>query len=235
MYGRHSQAIGRNPLDAPQPDVLSAMQRIEPTKKRFKPHRADQLAVEPDVITSAPPLSKGEVIQFPGNPKPTQEQARPAGVTPISGGPLSHDYGHLLPPHLKKAGWQLSVDKLPAGVPSVVARLKNRRGLLIGSGWHRANGDFATAGIAPQEHLLRALEEHGRLDKAEKSETMYCTACKDPLDKDGHCNVKSHWPLLDASKKKLDKAEADGVKKKPTPCRCPRWSFPHRTGSCAKK
>lgn len=56
-----------------------------------------------------------------------------------------------------------------------------------------------------------------------KKETRYCTACRDPLDKDGHCKVKSHWPLLDKAQ------EGPGQTAKPisaTPPAAPTRSQP---------
>ncbi len=41
-----------------------------------------------------------------------------------------------------------------------------------------------------------------------KAEEKLCMACKDPLDKDGHCKVKAHWEELDKMKKdEMEKAK----------------------------
>lgn len=50
------------------------------------------------------------------------------------------------------------------------------------------------------------------LGKEERGvEPKYCTACKDPLDKDGHCKVKAHWAQLDKSTKKDTGRRAAGA------------------------
>ena len=49
-----------------------------------------------------------------------------------------------------------------------------------------------------------------------KGETMYCSTCKDPLDGEGHCKIKAHWPALDVSK-----VERPGQAAPPAPTNAP--------------
>jgi minimal CRISPR polymerase domain len=45
------------------------------------------------------------------------------------------------------------------------------------------------------DETKKLVEEY--LAPVSKAERQYCLACKDPLDENGHCKVKSHWPPLE--------------------------------------
>lgn len=75
---------------------------------------------------------------------------------------------------------------------------------------YKAVMDMSNAMIA----LARELVEPDKMVKSEEptvphSETGWCSVCKDPLDKDGHCKVKAHWKELDVSKDELESSEED--------------------------
>ena len=57
--------------------------------------------------------------------------------------------------------------------------------------------------IADNLHSDRnvTLELLGLTKSKMAKEEMYCSRCKDPLDKDGHCQVKAHWDALDGLEK----------------------------------
>lgn len=117
----------------------------------------------------------------------------------------------------------------PRSEPRVNGLAPGLQGLGVG----RANAHIAAARQALLHH--QELHRRGQLEQAlaakqpsrfsqlelaerrvTKAETQYCTACKDPLDEDGHCQVKAHWPALDAKKAEL-KTEVEPQDAPPAP------------------
>lgn len=101
MYGVHSKALGHDPIGPAHPAVAAHLEG-NPGKVRFKPHRGDLFAIQKPPVApeeglsagvlgkalhtlwkGASALLKGDVVKFPGNPKPAQDKGHEASVSPI--------------------------------------------------------------------------------------------------------------------------------------------------------
>lgn len=89
MYALHMRALGHDPHSDPPGEVKSRLKGEKQKLYRFRAHKADLFVVdkqddlkkhEMDLTVI---LRKGDVIDFPGNKAPAQDQGKPAEVTGI--------------------------------------------------------------------------------------------------------------------------------------------------------
>lgn len=94
MYDLHLKALGKESVGAVPPEVEKRMMEDGGDKPvyKFKAHKGDLYALHEPSKDVAPPqgepvqkaeLAKGDLVKFPGNPAPAQDQGRQAEVVPM--------------------------------------------------------------------------------------------------------------------------------------------------------
>lgn len=262
MYGVHSKALGHDPVGPAHPSVAAFLDG-NPGKVKFKPHRGDLFAIkEPPVAHKdeekhaelgkalhaiwggASALLKGDVVQFPGNPKPAVDRGAEAPMEqliPVSQTPRGkeHDYSSYLPDGWTKKGHRLVVNEQPSG--HAVGNVINRHGqTLSSSSFYGDHGVGHRAGAVPDAILgqvVKALEHHkSKLGKAELEKVSPPARAKEVEDLKAK-GLPAHeafgiaWKQQGEKGKPTKKGEMKASKPKVVPCSCTSYAFPHRHGS----